>query len=220
MNRKAAASTENIQVFLRMRPPNRKEVEGDETDIWTIGKNYVKLNPDKFASLARAHRIHSAPYTKTCFFNGCFDQVFTNPNIYVSTVKPIVEGSLNGINGTLFLYGQTGAGKTYTMMGDYSEEIARANAVAAGGCNTSRGNRTPIRGTSRPAAGNTSRMIERSRTPIGSIKGGAAAKDPGKAANTTGTLKNEGVLVLSLKDLFGQISKVLVFRCGIPWIDK
>lgn len=31
--------------------------------------------------------------------------------------------SLEGINGTIFMYGQTGAGKTYTMLGDYSQEI-------------------------------------------------------------------------------------------------
>ena len=27
-------------------------------------------------------------------------------------------GALSGINGTVFMYGQTGAGKTYTMLGD------------------------------------------------------------------------------------------------------
>lgn len=26
-------------------------------------------------------------------------------------------GSLNGINGTIFMYGQTGSGKTYNMLG-------------------------------------------------------------------------------------------------------
>ena len=31
--------------------------------------------------------------------------------------------SLNGINGTIFMYGQTGAGKTYTMLGDAGHDI-------------------------------------------------------------------------------------------------
>ena len=30
---------------------------------------------------------------------------------------PLVEGVLNGFNGTVFAYGQTGCGKSYTMMG-------------------------------------------------------------------------------------------------------
>ena len=31
--------------------------------------------------------------------------------------------ALNGINGTIFMYGQTGAGKTYTMLGDAGHDI-------------------------------------------------------------------------------------------------
>ena len=31
--------------------------------------------------------------------------------------------SLNGINGTVFMYGQTGAGKTYTMLGDLGHDL-------------------------------------------------------------------------------------------------
>ena len=30
---------------------------------------------------------------------------------------PIIEGILNGFNGTIFAYGQTGSGKTHTMEG-------------------------------------------------------------------------------------------------------
>ena len=32
--------------------------------------------------------------------------------------RPIIDGVLDGYNGTLFAYGQTGTGKTYTMMGN------------------------------------------------------------------------------------------------------
>jgi hypothetical protein len=35
-----------------------------------------------------------------------------------SSIRNIVLSSLEGINGTLFMYGQTGAGKTYTMLGN------------------------------------------------------------------------------------------------------
>lgn len=36
-------------------------------------------------------------------------------------VKPIVTSAINGINGTVFAYGQTSSGKTYTMMGTQQE---------------------------------------------------------------------------------------------------
>lgn len=32
--------------------------------------------------------------------------------------KPILDAVVNGYNGTIFAYGQTSSGKTYTMMGD------------------------------------------------------------------------------------------------------
>jgi len=39
--------------------------------------------------------------------------------VYEESCKDIILSSLNGINGTIFMYGQTGAGKTYTMLGDF-----------------------------------------------------------------------------------------------------
>lgn len=54
-----------------------------------------------------------------------FDQVF-GPNshtneIYGASARDIVESSLEGINGTIFAYGQTSSGKTYTMQGSSSD---------------------------------------------------------------------------------------------------
>ena len=43
-----------------------------------------------------------------------------NEEVYEDVCKEIVLGALNGYNGTVFMYGQTGAGKTYTMFGDNS----------------------------------------------------------------------------------------------------
>ena len=163
-------ATENIQVYLRMRPPNKREVEAEEGEIWALNKNSIKLNADKFNNLAKQRKMPSVAYTKACFFSisiqvidvdGCFGSQATNKAIYQDNIGRIVESSLAGINGTLFLYGQTGAGKTYTMMGDYSEEIANAKSSGAP-TPTSRGNRTPIRKTPQASA----RVPERSRTPL------------------------------------------------------
>jgi Cdc6-like AAA superfamily ATPase len=41
--------------------------------------------------------------------------------MYENSCKDIVLSSLNGINGTIFMYGQTGAGKTFSMLGDSSQ---------------------------------------------------------------------------------------------------
>ena len=42
--------------------------------------------------------------------------------IFNSIAKPITESCLQGYNGTIFAYGQTGAGKTYTIQGPDIEE--------------------------------------------------------------------------------------------------
>ncbi len=45
-------------------------------------------------------------------------------NIFNDTAKPILESVLEGYNGTIFAYGQTGTGKTFTMEGiDKNEEL-------------------------------------------------------------------------------------------------
>lgn len=43
-------------------------------------------------------------------------------DIFEYSIKPTVDDILNGYNGTVFAYGQTGAGKSYTMMGTSIED--------------------------------------------------------------------------------------------------
>lgn len=50
-----------------------------------------------------------------------FDRVFndhsTNPSIYETVTKPMVDAAIDGYNCSVFAYGATGSGKTYTMLG-------------------------------------------------------------------------------------------------------
>lgn len=41
----------------------------------------------------------------------------TQQNLFDETVRPLVASVLEGYNGCVFAYGQTGTGKTYTMEG-------------------------------------------------------------------------------------------------------
>ncbi len=38
--------------------------------------------------------------------------------IYVSTVRPLIDAAYDGARVSCFAYGQTGSGKTYTMLGE------------------------------------------------------------------------------------------------------
>lgn len=44
-------------------------------------------------------------------------------DIFDFSIKPTVDDILNGYNGTVFAYGQTGAGKSYTMMGTSIDDV-------------------------------------------------------------------------------------------------
>ena len=43
--------------------------------------------------------------------------IFFQVDVYNLAARPIVENVLEGYNGTIFAYGQTGTGKTFTMEG-------------------------------------------------------------------------------------------------------
>ena len=50
-------------------------------------------------------------------FDLIYNEQDTNRDVYEQTVKKVVLSSLEGLNGTVFVYGQTGTGKTHTMTG-------------------------------------------------------------------------------------------------------
>ena len=54
-------------------------------------------------------------------YNFRFNSVLSNAgqdSVYESCGRSIIGGAMNGVNGTIFSYGQTGAGKTFTMLGN------------------------------------------------------------------------------------------------------
>jgi kinesin family protein 11 len=55
---------------------------------------------------------------KAYTFDGVYDEKTTQEGMYDSVVRPVVEEVLSGYNCTVFAYGQTGTGKTYTMEGN------------------------------------------------------------------------------------------------------
>ena len=63
-------------------------------------------------------------------FDSVYGQNASNRIIYEQTVKNVVLSSLEGINGTVFVYGQTGTGKTFTMMGSKDDRDYELNAIS------------------------------------------------------------------------------------------
>ncbi|XP_037926413.1 kinesin-like protein KIN-7I [Hermetia illucens] len=96
-------SADNIQVAIKVRPLSKKEKENKSTSQWRIVDNSIQLIDSQ-----------SEPF----YFDHIFDDTVTNEKIFHTMAKPIVAAALRGFNGTIFAYGQTSSGKTYTMLGD------------------------------------------------------------------------------------------------------
>jgi kinesin family member 6/9 len=45
--------------------------------------------------------------------------------VFERVARPVVQGALEGLNGTIFAYGQTGSGKTFTMTGGPERYVDR-----------------------------------------------------------------------------------------------
>ena len=61
--------------------------------------------------------------TKTYAFDHVFGDTNNQMDVYQECASPIIQSVLEGYNGTLFAYGQTGTGKTYTMEGAINDDI-------------------------------------------------------------------------------------------------
>lgn len=99
---------ETVRVVVRVRPMSKKElIENHQQVVHTERDNSVIV-------LSKPKTIDKAT---TFTFNRIFTEDSTQLEIYKYAAFPIVEKVLKGYNGTIFAYGQTGTGKTYTMLG-------------------------------------------------------------------------------------------------------
>ena len=58
-------------------------------------------------------------------FDMAYGDEASQSDIYAETSAPIISNVLEGYNGTIFAYGQTGTGKTHTMTGVIGDEDLR-----------------------------------------------------------------------------------------------
>ncbi|KAL3838294.1 hypothetical protein ACJIZ3_022885 [Penstemon smallii] len=97
--------SERVRVAVRLRPRNSEDLsDADYTDC-------VELQPELKRLKLKKNNWSSEAYR--------FDEVFTESasqkRVYEVVAKPVVESVLDGYNGTVMAYGQTGTGKTYTL---------------------------------------------------------------------------------------------------------
>eukprot|EP01116_Phalansterium_solitarium_P019536 TRINITY_DN5499_c0_g1_i2.p1 TRINITY_DN5499_c0_g1~~TRINITY_DN5499_c0_g1_i2.p1 ORF type:complete len:723 (-),score=120.34 TRINITY_DN5499_c0_g1_i2:170-2338(-) len=110
---------EGIRVVARFRPSNDQElVEGGE-EIVQFSDNFktVRIKVPEKKDSDKKDRLD----VKMREYEFSYDQIFpsdtSQEEVYRSAAEPVITAVLSGVNGAVVAYGQTGAGKTYTMQG-------------------------------------------------------------------------------------------------------
>ncbi|XP_054847669.1 kinesin-like protein KIF9 [Eublepharis macularius] len=104
------ASIKRVHAFARLKPSA------------DFSQDMIKFGPDNLTINIYIERDHSKGVVNNKQTDWSFklDGVFHNATqelVYDSVARDLVSQALNGYNGTIICYGQTGAGKTFTMTG-------------------------------------------------------------------------------------------------------
>ncbi|KPJ10540.1 Centromere-associated protein E [Papilio machaon] len=98
--------SDNIKVVVKVRPLISREIEEKLFHQWRVKDNSIYL-------IDQGGRDCGNLFT----FDKVYDENTNTTDVYNDIAKPIVEAATAGFNGTIFAYGQTSSGKTYTMTG-------------------------------------------------------------------------------------------------------
>ncbi|EDS36967.1 kinesin-II 95 kDa subunit [Culex quinquefasciatus] len=131
---------DNVTVSIKVRPLIRREKDSKLTPQWRIRENTIHNvdgtgEPFVFVTEQLLYNFHVIlPVVvagavidqhntglRELRSDNIFDETVATRELFDRVCRPVLLASLNGINGTIFAYGQTSSGKTYTMMGDETE---------------------------------------------------------------------------------------------------
>lgn len=106
-------------VAVRLRPMWKKENEAGEYSIVRVLDRKLVILRDP-AEVANEEKVlgKNRSKEKQYAFDYAFDDSTQQLEVFKNTTMFLCDGVLNGYNSTVFAYGQTGAGKTYTMLGN------------------------------------------------------------------------------------------------------
>jgi kinesin family protein 2/24 len=102
-----------IRVIIRKRPLSKKEISKNEKDVIDIKEKKKVIVKEQKQKVDLTKYVEEHQF----IFDLAYNQETTNEQIYLETVRPMIEAAFNKTKVTCFAYGQTGSGKTYTMMG-------------------------------------------------------------------------------------------------------
>eukprot|EP00878_Enallax_costatus_P031175 GHUV01034069.1.p1 GENE.GHUV01034069.1~~GHUV01034069.1.p1 ORF type:complete len:253 (+),score=49.93 GHUV01034069.1:251-1009(+) len=102
-----------VKVLLRTRPSD--SFAQDQLQISQSSKSVTVVQAGRSSGLPNEKAGPAQQYQFT--FDGILHNA-SQEDVFQLVATDVIQGALEGINGTIMCYGQTGAGKTYTMTGD------------------------------------------------------------------------------------------------------
>ncbi|XP_046142370.1 kinesin-like protein KIF6 [Osmia bicornis bicornis] len=107
-----------IKVYARLKPEkNRKNI----MNYQIRHRPKEKLEEDFLFLVVPSQKTKEYPDNRPESWNFSFFRIFeestTQEDVFKNVARPVVESALDGYNGTIFAYGQTASGKTYSITG-------------------------------------------------------------------------------------------------------
>ncbi|XP_017864292.1 PREDICTED: kinesin-like protein Klp68D [Drosophila arizonae] len=108
----AGSQTPNecVQVVVRCRPMSNRERTEGSPEVVTVYPNRGVVELQNLVDVNKEQR-------KVFTYDAAYDALASQTTLYHEVVFPLVSSVLEGFNGCIFAYGQTGTGKTFTMEG-------------------------------------------------------------------------------------------------------
>uniref|UniRef100_A0A3Q0KEE7 Kinesin-like protein n=1 Tax=Schistosoma mansoni TaxID=6183 RepID=A0A3Q0KEE7_SCHMA len=103
-------ASESVKVVVRCRPLNEKEASAGH-------KKCVFIDCSNGTVEVRNPNAKPNDDPKRFRFDAVYDENSKQKDLYDETFRDLINSVLDGFNGTIFAYGQTGTGKTFTVQG-------------------------------------------------------------------------------------------------------
>ncbi|XP_039271184.2 kinesin-like protein KIF3B [Styela clava] len=108
---------ESVKVVVRCRPLNQKEIAANHDRVVNMDVKSGQILIKNPKATGEAERSFT--------FDAVYDWNSEQTDLFEETFRVLIDSVLGGFNGTIFAYGQTGTGKTYTMEGVRNDPALR-----------------------------------------------------------------------------------------------
>ncbi|XP_017799429.1 PREDICTED: kinesin-like protein KIF6 [Habropoda laboriosa] len=112
-----------IKVYARLKPEKNRK---NSLSYQVFHRPKENLEEDFLFLVSPIQRTKDYPDNRAESWNFSFFRILeesaSQSDVFENVARPVVESALDGYNGTIFAYGQTASGKTYSITGSRGEE--------------------------------------------------------------------------------------------------